>query len=210
MRTSLATTMTMIESHVLYALAWLSFGVGHSLLAQPAIKARLKPLFGAGYRLAYNLFAAAHVAAVVAIGRWAFAGGEPFVLPPWAAAPMTAVQIAGALVLAIALRAYDLGRFAGVTQIRNARAGKSEPEDEPLRTQGPHRFVRHPLYAGLLLILWGRIADPFDLATAFWASVYIAVGIVLEEKKLVALYGEAYAEYRRRVPALIPWKGRAL
>jgi protein-S-isoprenylcysteine O-methyltransferase Ste14 len=200
----------MIESHVLYALAWLSFGAGHSLLAQPAVKARLRPLVGAGYRLAYNLFAVLHLAAVIAVGRWAFAGAEPLALPPWAAAPMIAAQVAGALVLAIALRAYDLGRFAGVTQIRNACAGKSEPEDEPLRMEGPHRFVRHPLYAGLLLILWGRIADPFDLATALWASVYIAVGIALEEQKLVALYGVAYAEYRRRVPALFPWKGRAL
>jgi protein-S-isoprenylcysteine O-methyltransferase Ste14 len=202
--------MTLWHAYVIYALAWLSFGVGHSLLAQPAVKTRFRPLFGAGYRLAYNLFAAAHIAAVLVVGRWAFAGAEPFALPPWAVAPMTAVQIAGALVLAIALRAYDLGRFAGLTQIKNARAGKSEPEDEPLRTQGPHRFVRHPLYAGLLLILWGRIADPFDLATALWASAYIALGIVLEEKKLIALYGMAYVEYRRRVPALIPWKGRAL
>lgn len=202
--------MTLWHAHVLYALAWLSFGAGHSLLAANAAKARLKPLFGAGYRLAYNLFAVLHLAVVIAVGRWAFAGVEPFAFPGWATAPMIAAQVAGALVLAIALRAYDLGRFAGVTQIRNARAGKSEPEDEPLRTEGPHRFVRHPLYAGLLLILWGRIADPFDLATALWASVYIAVGIALEEQKLVALYGAAYAEYRRRVPALIPWKGRAL
>jgi protein-S-isoprenylcysteine O-methyltransferase Ste14 len=202
--------MTLWHAYVLYALAWASFGAGHSLLAEPAVKARLKPLLGAGYRLTYNLFAALHLAAVVAVGRWAFAGTAPFALPPWTALPMTAVQIAGALVLAIALRAYDLGRFAGVTQIKNARAGKSEPEDEPLRTEGPHRFVRHPLYAGLLLILWGRIADPFDLATALWASVYLGVGIAFEERKLVALYGAAYVEYRRRVPALIPWKGRAL
>lgn len=202
--------MTPWLAHVLYALAWLSFGAGHSLLAATAVKTRLGPLFGAGYRLAYNLFAAVHLAAVIAVGRWAFAGVEPFAFPHWAEAPMIAAQIAGALVLAAGLRAYDLGRFAGVTQIRNARAGKSEPEDEPLRTQGPHRFVRHPLYAGLLLILWGRITDPLDLATAAWASVYLGVGIAFEERKLVALYGAAYADYRRRVPALIPWKGRTL
>lgn len=197
-------------AHVLYALLWLSFGAGHSVLARPAVKARLAPWLGAGYRLAYNLFALLHLVLVVAVGRWLLSGAEPFALPGWSAWPMAAAQVAGALVLAIALRAYDLGRFAGVTQITNARTGQPEPEDEPLRTRGPHRFVRHPLYAGLLLLLWGRIADPFDLATALWASVYLGVGIALEERKLVALYGTAYVEYRRRVPALIPWKGRAL
>lgn len=202
--------MTPWLAHVVYALAWLSFGAGHSLLAATAVKARLGPLFGAGYRLAYNLFAAVHLAAVVAVGRWAFAGVDPFALPRWALWPMIAAQIAGAVVLAVGLRAYDLGRFAGVSQIRNARGGALEPEDEPLRLEGPHRFVRHPLYAGLLLILWGRIADPLDLATAAWVSVYIGAGIAFEEKKLIALYGAAYADYRRRVPALIPWKGRAL
>jgi hypothetical protein len=197
------------QAHFVYFLVWLSFGVGHSALAANAVKARLTPILGPYYRLAYNLIAALHLALVVAFGRWLLAGAPPFALPGWAAWPMTAAEVLGAVAIALGLRAYDLGRFGGLAQIRAARAGTPVPEDEPLRTDGPHRFVRHPIYAGLLLLLWGRIADPFDLATALWATLYIGVGIVFEERKLMALYGSAYAEYRRRVPALIPWKGGA-
>jgi protein-S-isoprenylcysteine O-methyltransferase Ste14 len=70
--------------------------------------------------------------------------------------------------------------------------------------------VRHPLYLGAHMILWGGAVNEFGLATALWGSLFLAVGARHEEKALLALYGEAYATYQRRVPAVIPWKGKAL
>lgn len=200
--------MTLFEAYAIYGLAWAGFGAGHSLLAATAIKARLDPLFGTGYRLAYNLFALISIAAVAVAGWHLFRAFPPFGLAPWPAGAMIAVEAAGWIVLVAGLSRYDLGRFAGTAQLRAARAGTREPEDEPLRTDGLHRWVRHPIYLGGLLILWGRIDDHFDLATAAWGTIYLLVGMILEERKLLRLYGEAYARYRARVPALIPWKGR--
>ena len=188
--------MSATTAHLIYALAWLSFGLGHSLLAREGAKVRLRPVFGAGYRLAYNLFATLHIAAVYAVGAWAFRGQSDFVVvEPWGWV-FTTVHVVGWIGLLIALRGYDLGRLAGTRQIRNARLGISEPEDEPLRRDGLHRFVRHPLYSAAFLILWG--------------SVYLVVGSHFEERFLERLYGDAYADYRRRVPAFVPWKGRAI
>lgn len=196
----------MIEAHALYGLAWIAFGFSHSLLAANAVKAYLKPLLGRGYRLAYNLVALVSVALVVAVGWRLFQGAASFAVPRPLAATMIAAQVAGVGTLIAGLMRYDLGRFAGTAQLRK---GFAEPEDEPLRIDGIHRWVRHPIYAGGFLILWGRASDPLSLATAVWGSLYLLVGMALEERKLLGLYGEAYARYRSHVPALIPWKGPA-
>ena len=202
--------MTTDEAHLIYGLAWVSFGAGHSLLAGRVAKARLGRPLGSFYRLAFNLFAAAHIAGVWAIGWWAFAATPPFAWPTWMDGARVAVQAAGWVLLVWALGGYDLGRFAGTRQIRSHLRGIEEPEDEPLRLDGLHRFIRHPVYAGAYLILWGNVAGPFELATAVWGSLYLVAGTACEERRLLVLYGRDYADYRRRVPAVIPWKGRVL
>lgn len=200
--------MSPVTAHILYALAWLSFGFGHTLLAGVGIKARLAPALGPWYRIAFNGFAALHLAAVWLFGAWLFGGSAPFPLPVWAHAVLYGIALLGLVILLLAARDYDLGRFCGITQVRNHRRGVDEPEDEPLHIGGFHSYVRHPLYAGLYLVLWGLAQDPFGLATAVWASAYLAIGTWFEERRLIALYGDAYRRYRAQVPALIPWRGK--
>lgn len=202
--------MSWLAAHSLYALAWLSFGAGHSLLASAAVKRRQRPVLGLFYRLAYNLFATLHIALVLALGRYLLSGGGGWALAPAVEFALDALFVAGVAAFLAALPGYDLGRLAGTRQIRNHFAGISEPEDEPLRRDGLHRFVRHPLYAASFPILWGRVDDDLTLATALWGSTYLLIGAWLEERRLLALYGAAYAAYRARVPAFVPWKGRAV
>ncbi len=202
--------MTVIAAHIVYALAWFSFGLGHSLLAGTRARDLLAPALGPWYRLAYNAFAGLHIAAVWLLGNWLLGDVAPFALPDAARAGLYGLSILGLAILLLAARDYDLGRFAGTTQIRNHRQGIDEPEDEPLHTGGFHAWVRHPLYAGVYLVVWGNAQDPFGLATAIWASAYLAVGTIFEERRLLKLYGEAYRRYRARVPAVFPWRGKAL
>lgn len=202
--------MSMIAAHTTYALAWFSFGLGHSLLAGTRAKALLAPTLGPYYRLSYNLLAGIHILAVWLLGHWAFAESPPFALPGAAQTGMTGLSVLGVAILLLALRGYDLGRLAGTAQIRNHYLRIAEPEDEPLRTDGFHAWVRHPLYAGVYMILWGNAQDPFSLATAIWGSAYLAIGTMFEERRLLKLYGDAYQRYRARVPAVFPWLGKAL
>lgn len=202
--------MTPLQAHLALALAWFTFGLGHSLFASEPVKARLAPLLGPWYRLAYNGFALLHLAGVWAVGWWLFAPNEAFPYPDWARWSLKGVYILGWGGFLYGLTGYDLGRLMGTAQLRNHFKGITEPEDEPLRTDGLHRYVRHPLYAGGFLIIWGRVGSEFDLAVAVWASLYLVVGTVFEERKLLRLYGDAYADYRAKVPAVLPWRGRVL
>ncbi|MGB0681092.1 MAG: methyltransferase family protein [Magnetovibrionaceae bacterium] len=190
--------------HLIYAALWLAFGASHSLLCGEGAKAALGPLLGAGYRLAYNGFALICIGVVFAVG-YLILHPSLFQLSgtPWGFG-LLVVQIAGLVFGLIALRGYDLGRFAGTEQLRRARAGLPPEDDEPLRIEGLNRYLRHPLYLAAYLILWGGAVDDRGLATALWGSVYLWLGARFEERRLLARYGQAYAEYRDRTPSVIP------
>ena len=200
--------MSLVD-HLLYGLAWASFGALHSILAAAPGRALLGRWFGAGARLAYNAIAVVHIAAVWGFGRVLARGVAPFDLPAWAEVGLSVLALAGVAALLLGAREYDLGRFGGLWQLRHGVAPGAEPgdepEDEPLVTGGLHRYVRHPLYSAAFMILWGLVRDPFSLATALWGSLYLVIGTAFEERKLTRLYGQAYRDYVRRVPRFIPW-----
>lgn len=190
---------------VVYGLLWLSFGAVHSLLARAPVQTRLKPLLGSGYRLAYNIFALLHFALVIGVGRYCLSS-EPFALLSGTVASflLNSIFLVGLLVILLALRQYDLGLFSGLTQWRRKPSTVDALPHEPLNTQGLNRWVRHPLYSGAFLMLWGHATSPFGLATAFLASLYILIGARYEERQLVSLYGDAYRRYQADVPAYVP------
>ena len=73
-------------------------------------------------------------------------------------------------------------------------------------TPGPYRLVRHPLYVGWLFAFWSTPTMTlahllFSIAT----TAYILIAIQLEERDLVREHGDAYKDYRRSVPMLIPF-----
>jgi protein-S-isoprenylcysteine O-methyltransferase Ste14 len=75
--------------------------------------------------------------------------------------------------------------------------------------RGTYRWVRHPLYFFSLLLIWATVSVTTDrlLFNGLW-TVWIIVGAMLEERDLVASFGDAYRNYQRNVPMLIPYKWR--
>jgi len=190
------------------ALAWVAYALLHSVLASFAVKAwfaRRWPAAAPWYRLGFNV-----VAAITALPlAWAIYAidGEPLWRWSgalwWLANGLAAAAIVGFLV---STRAYDMDEFLGLRQIREHDRATADREGFTLSVF--HRFVRHPWYCFGLVIVWTRDTNAAWLVSAIAITLYFAIGSWFEERKLIAIHGDAYRRYREKVPALVPlpWK----
>jgi methanethiol S-methyltransferase len=96
----------------------------------------------------------------------------------------------------------------GLHQVANNLVDRPMPEPH-FRSPLYYKFVRHPIYLGFIIAFWA--APTMTMGHLLFAAVttaYIMVGAMFEEHDLVDTFGEDYRAYRRRVPMLIPWRGR--
>lgn len=201
-----------IEKHmstgiIIYALFWLAFAAVHSWLARIPVQQALERHFGKTYRLVYNLVALVQILIVYMSGRAALATANfPLLDQAVVSAFCLFVQLLGLLIIVYALRFYDLGRFAGITQLFTGER-LTKAQAEPLHRNGLNQWMRHPLYTGAFLVLWGGATSIFGFWTAVWGTLYLIIGTLFEERKLIRVYGDEYTRYQQQVPRYFPRSG---
>ena len=136
---------------------------------------------------------------------WIFRRRNPLLIPEWGDTAGIILSVA-ALILAFASVVFIV-RAVKTLGKQWATAARIIDHHE-LITEGPYRIVRNPIYAGMLgmLIATGLAVSRLPAMLAgialFWIGTLIRVRV--EEKLLLATFGEQFEEYKRKVPSLIP------
>ena len=82
-----------------------------------------------------------------------------------------------------------------------------EPKEGQLLRQGPYQFIRHPMYASALLLIWSSILghiSPINMLIGVMFTGVVAIRIVIEEQLLRTRYPD-YAAYSRQTRRIIPF-----
>jgi len=185
----------------------LLFALQHSVMARPAFKRWWTQYVPEpAERSTYVLFT--NLALIALFWQWRPLGGViwDFEAVPLRVGMWTLCAAGWALVLGSTFLINHFDLF-GLRQV--VLFFRGEPyRPLPFKTPGPYRLVRHPLYVGWLLAFWATpTMSVAHLVFALGTTAYILVAIRFEERDLVRFHGAKYAEYRRRVPMLVPRVG---
>jgi protein-S-isoprenylcysteine O-methyltransferase Ste14 len=182
------------------------FGLQHTVMARPRSKRALTRVLPASIERTTFMLATCAVFAVM------FTQWRPIPIALWSLGGAAAwiVQCIGFLGWGtVLLSTFLIDHFDlfGLRQTWLAFRGRPYAQ-KPFQERGLYRLVRHPLMLGFLVAFWS--APVMTVGHAVLAgsyTVYILIALSFEERDLVALHGEAYRDYRRRVPRLLP-RGR--
>ncbi len=180
------------------------FALQHSVMARPTFKrwwTRFVP--EPIERSTYVLFSS--LSLILLFWQWRPMGGVIWsVENPIAKASLYALFASGWLMVLVTTFVINHFDLFGLRQVWLYWRGKPYTGLK-FKTPGPYRLVRHPLYVGWLTAFWATpTMSAAHLLFAIGTTAYILIAIRYEECDLVASLGQSYAEYRRRVPMLIP------
>ncbi|MEI6887959.1 MAG: methyltransferase family protein [Bacteroidales bacterium] len=187
---------------------WTAFCFLHSFMITPAFTDFLKNKTGPYYRfyrLFYNLFSILILATVLI---YSYSIQEnPFFTWHGYLLPIRYLLLLGSLWIFYAgSRHYSMRTFLGLNQINEGVNHGLINNSGMIEKGGIMGIVRHPFYSGSFLLIWAGNLDTTRLIINSILSIYLIVGTLLEEQKLVTEFGDVYRDYQKDVSMLFPWK----
>lgn len=181
------------------------FAVQHSVMARPGFKRVWTRIVAPPAERATYVLAAGLALALLYLFWRPIPGVVWNITAPAGRLVLWAVFWAGWATLLISTFMIDHFELFGLTQAF-VRMGGGAMQEPTFKSPMLYKVVRHPIYLGLLMGFWAApTMTASRLLFAVGATGYILVGIWFEERDLVATFGDAYSDYRKRVSMVIPW-----
>jgi protein-S-isoprenylcysteine O-methyltransferase Ste14 len=184
------------------------FGFQHSVMARPAFKKRLAVLLPESVERSTFVLTASLVL-IILYWQW-----RPLPQVVWSVqspvgqASLWGLLLAGFGIVLLSTFIIDHFDLFGLRQVWLALFRKTYRHPS-FRVTYFYKFIRHPIYLGLLLGVWGTpVMTLGHMLFAMGMSVYILIGIHFEERDLEMFLGEDYRRYKQRVPMLVPNLGK--
>jgi methanethiol S-methyltransferase len=180
------------------------FALQHSVMARPSFKRWWTTFVPAAIeRSTYVLLAS--LALILIFWQW-----RPLPMVIWqvenplAASILIGLSFVGWLIVLVSTFLINHFELFGLQQVlHHLRGYKSSPAS--FKAPFLYKFVRHPIYLGFIIAFWATpVMTAGHLLFAAVTTAYIFVGIMLEERDLVAHFGIEYQQYRAKVGMLIP------
>jgi len=132
----------------------------------------------------------------------------------WFRAPLSAHQLVswllGVASIGLAIEGFRLLRLIG-RPTPTAACSTNLPFENTtaLVTVGAYRFIRHPLYASLLAVVWcAYLKNPLAISgivLALGATGFLIATSIVEERENLTRFGAAYADYMKRTRRFVPF-----
>jgi methanethiol S-methyltransferase len=200
--------MPLAPEYAALFLLWALWCSAHSLLISTTVTRWFKDRLGRAfrfYRLGYNLFSIVTVIPV-AVFTASLHGPVLFAWEGWLELPRFLLVGLGLAYFVGGSTVYDLKHLAGIRQILTDNTHSALNGSGEISTKGILGVVRHPWYAGSLLLIWARDLDGAALTLNVALSTYLVIGTLLEERKLRNEFGGRYRDYQEEVSMFFPWK----
>ena len=125
---------------------------------------------------------------------------------PDVAVTVATVSLGGWIIVLTSTFMINHFELFGLHQVANHLTDREMPAPR-FRTPLYYKLVRHPIYLGFIIAFWAApVMSVGRLLFAAVTTAYILVGIFLEERDLIELFGDQYRQYRKQVSMLLPWR----
>ena len=190
------------------AIAWIFWCVVHSVLISLKFSQFLQEKLKEAYRffrLFYNIFSILTFAIIIYYS-WRIKGKIVFSWEGYSQIIQWILLLASFYLFWAGAKSYDIKQFLGLSQIKNKNSSKTLSPDDEISISGIMGKVRHPWYVAGILFIWTISSDIYmsSLATNIIFTTYLILGAFIEEKKLIAVYGDQYRRYQKNVAMFFP------